>query len=377
VVALWFRQWPFRLEWTVDDRQDDKRSGEQWRSDVAQSMRRLNDELSQEKWRNFSGQMQRVGEQLARGLTQEALYQASRALERAEEKRQSKLDREAYRRTSRAARRAAKQEAKRAIRRATTSPVEGYVSLAAAAVLVALVFAMPQLWWMIFIAIMMAGRGARVLSWHRNEKPAQLNATSTATPAGVDTRAARIDEVCNKLLAALKDAPASVRDFLSTPEATVEGLRKSCQELLKREIALRDLARPEEIERLRQERAGLEARIAAESDELVRTRLQGALAALDNQRAQQAEVLKSANRLEAERTRLGYTLDGLYAQVMRVRTAGAEDGEIVQAGLRTSLDQLREEMNALADAVESVNRVPVMEPDSEPTGGGGRTRVRS
>lgn len=366
-------------EHPVGDRQDDKRSGEEWRKDVAQSMRRLNDELSQEKWRTFSNEMQHMGEQLARGLTQEALYHASRALERAEEKREDKRNREQRRLDSKLARRAARQEEKLAMRRATTSKAEGYIALAGAGVLVALVFAMPELWWMIFIALFMAGRGARVLSWHQQStRSLEGEGAKNAAPvaSGLDSRAARIDEVCNKLLAALKDAPASVRDFLSTPEQTVEGLRKSCHELLKREVALRQLANAEEMERLNTERVGLEARIAGESDELVRSRLQGALTALDNQRAQHAEVLKSANRLEAERTRLGYTLDGLYAQVMRVRTAGAEDGEIVQAGLRTSLDQLREEMNALADAVEQVNRAPVTEPEPSGPGGGGRGRVR-
>jgi len=40
---------------------------------------------------------------------------------------------------------------------------------------------------------------------------------------------------------------------------------------------------------------------------------------------------------------------------MRVKSAGTGSDDVVHAGLRQSLDQLRDEMGALADAVEEVN----------------------
>jgi hypothetical protein len=88
-------------------------------------------------------------------------------------------------------------------------------------------------------------------------------------------------------------------------------------------------------------------------------------------------VSKSANRLEAERTRLGYTLDGLYAQVMRLRTADAGSADLVDTGLRMSLDQLRDEMNALAEAVEQVNQAPVPQSFEAPEVFDGTTTTKS
>ncbi len=342
-----------------DDQRSHRPAPEEWRRDLASSMRRLNEQLGHDNWRDFSTHMQQVGQHLARGLTQEALYQASRALDRAHEQHVSKIERKLRRQEERAAVKAARRRERYESRMRETSTFEGYVRLAAAAVFVTLVFAMPHLWWMIFIAFPFALSGARIVGYHQRSRvslPEKSSVPSVARVADdtVDPLATRIDETCRKLLAALKDAPATVRDFLSNPEQTVEALRKSWHDLLKRENTLRAFANPTERVRLEGERAVLEARVAAEADDVARTRLQGALAALDQQRAQHTEVLKSANRLEAERTRLGYTLDGLYAQVMRVRTSEISD-DAAQAGLRQSLDQLRDEMGALADAVTSVN----------------------
>ncbi len=340
-------------------------------------MHRLNEQLSKSEWKAELGRnMRDMGEQIARAAMQEALYHGSHALDRAEERYQEKLNRQERRRMEKEARRQARREA----RLSRIAPVEGYLSITAALILVGVIVMMPhQLWWLVFIALHLTFRGTRILSYHASARRLP-SLKQGSPPKATDERAGRIDDVCNKLLAALKDAPQSVRDFLSTPEQTVETLRKSCHDLLKKEIALRALANPEESARLDRERAGLEARIAGETDDVVRSRLQGALTALDHQRSQLAEVVRSANRLEAERTRLGYTLDGLYAQVMRVRTADAGSEDVVSAGLRQSLDQLRDEMGALADAVEQVNRVPVPPAPSgmeSPEAPAPRGRIRS
>jgi archaellum component FlaC len=256
--------------------------------------------------------------------------------------------------------------------------VEGYAFLAFAALLVLMAFLSPSLWWMVFVAIGFGLRGAQIIGFHRRKslELSEADAGSDAVQED-DERADRINEVCDKLKAALKDAPASVRDFLSKPEETVESLRKTSLDLLKREVSLRVLISPSEVERLNRERTGLLARIEMESDDIIRQRLSGALAALENQQKQHTEVQRSADRLDAERTRLGYTLEGLYAQVMRVKTADAASSDGLSAGLRVSLDQLRDEMNALADAVEQVNRSSAARtleaPETFESGSGERT----
>ncbi|MFN7133817.1 MAG: hypothetical protein ACK4N5_17210, partial [Myxococcales bacterium] len=168
---------------------------------------------------------------------------------------------------------------------------------------------------------------------------------------------------------ALAQSPEQVRAFLTRPDEAIETLRRTGVDLLERERRLRRLSTPEEDRRLQRERFELEERIRAESDPVTRQRLQAALAALDHQREQRGAILRSANRLDAELTRLLYTLEGLHAQLLRVQSASAP----AQAaeGVRWSIESLRNEMDALAEALEEVADVaprapasPVRQPDA-------------
>lgn len=185
------------------------------------------------------------------------------------------------------------------------------------------------------------------------------------TGAAVDPRGARVDALCGKLLAELREGPAVLREVVHAPERTVEALRRGCHELARRERQLRALATPEEARRLESEREALAARVSSERDAVVRERLTGALEALDAQRRQRAELATAADRLEAEHTRLYYTLEGLYAQVLRVRSADTLGEDVAGAGLRHSVEQLSAEVDAVTQALEEVHRAP-----------DGRTRTR-
>ena len=137
--------------------------------------------------------------------------------------------------------------------------------------------------------------------------------------------------------------------------------------LERREREIRALARPEDDARLQSERESLQRRLAAEQDQVTRQRLGQALEALDQQRSQRASLLTAASRLEAERTRLLYTLEGLHTQVLAVRsTAEAGQEQAAADRLRQSLDTLSSEVSAVAGALESVQAVdagPVSTPD--------------
>jgi hypothetical protein len=181
--------------------------------------------------------------------------------------------------------------------------------------------------------------------------------------AEADPRTARAQAACDRLEAELRDAPDSVRAFLGDPAATVEALRRSCKNLLEREQALRAESAPEVLARLEEEREKLAARIEKESDEPILLALRGAVAAIDEQKRQRDQLRKSADRLEAEQTRLLYTLEGMAAQFVRLRTAGVEarlgpTGELERSGV-----QLKGEIEAIADALEEVSRPagPAME----------------
>jgi hypothetical protein len=68
----------------------------------------------------------------------------------------------------------------------------------------------------------------------------------------------------------------------------------------------------------------------------------------------QRELLRiGADRLQAEHSRLVYTMEGLASQFVRLRTAGPG---AAPAQLEESVAQLRQGIDAIADALEEVSR---------------------
>ncbi|MGE5048092.1 MAG: hypothetical protein ACM3PC_05965 [Deltaproteobacteria bacterium] len=343
--------------------------------------------------------LRRAQEAIARGSTQ----QDQMVREWTENLRSAYPDwgRERWqRRLERKLRRRAEREAKIA----NASLFEGYVWLLGAIVLfIVALSSLPFLWWLIFPAAGLGSRGTRVIARHTGvtrpaiTEPAPVR-TSTAGTVGAptaeqqraqrfgslgtsgrgfgggaqqpfpapgpqargataqqDPRDVRVDAICDRILLELKTAPESVKDIFIKPEETVASLRATCRDLTRRERELRKFLSPQEDERLLRERDALQKRVEVEVDEVTRMRLASALAALDAQREQRAELVRAAARFDAEHTRISYTLESLYTQVVRMRSADSSSVDVAGAGLRRSLDMLSHEANALADALERVN----------------------
>jgi carbonic anhydrase/acetyltransferase-like protein (isoleucine patch superfamily) len=178
-------------------------------------------------------------------------------------------------------------------------------------------------------------------------RPAEL-------PAPPDPRKHRVAAACDKLEAELRAAPSRVRAFLGGSGEVVASLRRTCDDLAARERALRAEAEPEALARLDEERAALQRRIEAEKDGQIRGSLQGAVAAIDEQKKQRDLLVLGAERLQAEHTRLVYTLEGLASQLVRMRTAGA--GAAPDAELERSVAQIKLEIDAITDALDEVSR---------------------
>ena len=293
-----------------------------------------------------------------------------------------------------------RKRAEREARIANASLFEGYLWLLGAFVLfIAAVSALPALWWLVFPAAGLGSRGARVVARHtgltrplpdaadpqaatasaaraptlsgalhnlggirqvldgsalRQPFPG-ATAPATGAPQQQDPRDVRVDAVCDRILAELRTSPESVKDIFIKPDETVQALRVTCRDLTRRERDVRRFLAPEEDTRLSREREVLQKRVDGESDEVTRLRLASALAALDQQRDQRVELSRAAARFDAEHTRISYTLESLYTQVVRMRSADSSSVDVAGAGLRRSLDLLSHEVNALADALEKVN----------------------
>ena len=295
------------------------------------------------------------------------------------------------RRLDRKLRRRAEREAKVA----NASLFEGYLWLLGAIVLfIVALSSLPYLWWLIYPAAGLGSRGTKVIARHSGisrlalTEPAAPQRTAHSPPSATEQRAqrfgslggirqvldpvrspmapgtaapqrdprdVRVDAICDKILAEIRAAPEVVKDIFIKPDETVAALRATCRDLTRRERDLRQFLSPEEDTRLSREREALQKRIEGEQDEVTRMRLASALAALEQQREQRLELTRAAARFDAEHTRISYTLESLYTQVVRMRSADSSSVDVAGAGLRRSLDMLSQEANALADALEKVN----------------------
>jgi len=299
-----------------------------------------------------------------------------------------------------------RRRAEREARIANASLFEGYLWLLGAIVLfIVALSALPFLWWLIFPAAGLGSRGTRVIARHAGITKATVTVdaavpvtsrtpaaqqpvddqsraraqrfgslgnrsssfggvtmrTPTSAPAAgappqMDPRDARVDGICDKILAELRVAPDVVKEIFRKPEETIAALRTTCRDLTRRERDVRKFLSPEEDLRLSREHDALRKRVDTETDEVAKLRLSSALAALEQQRDQRQELARSAARFDAEHTRISYTLESLYTQIVRMRSADSASVDVAGAGLRRSLDMLSQEVNALADALEKVNR---------------------
>ena len=176
---------------------------------------------------------------------------------------------------------------------------------------------------------------------------------------GGDPLSRRLEEACDRLDQALKVAPDQVKTFLSSRSGTtIEQLRATGRDLARRERRLRELSAPEMKARMESDHVALDERIARASDSAVRQSLFQARAALKEKQAHHAELEQGADRLEAERLRLSYTLEGLHAQILRLSTSTSlGSGDPLTSPLRASLEQLQDELTALAEASDEVRQM--------------------
>src|SRR5207248_2189973 len=91
-------------------------------------------------------------------------------------------------------------------------------------------------------------------------------------------------------------------------------------------------------------------------DEEIRRSLQGAVAAIGEQKKQRGLLKLGAERLDAEQLRLQYVLERLLAQFVRLRMAGAGAQAGPDRELEGAVAQLGTEIDAVADALEEVAR---------------------
>jgi hypothetical protein len=329
--------------------------------------------------------LRRVQAALSQGAVQQAqtlqaLVQATglQALDRVNRKLARKLQRRALHDQQRLHHRLLRDEIRRAKHHGEgPGRAQGFVFAGSAVVLAILAITQPHLWWLIFVAFGFSMSAARILSRaHRQPALASdvksegaletvrgpatasepADAKKTVDMPAIDARLGRVNSVCDKLLNEIRTGPQIVRDIVHNPEETVKALRTTCQELGQRERDLRAAIVEADGQRLQKEREELSARIASEKDDIVRSRLESARSALDSQLSQRAELGTAAARLEAESTRILYTLENLHAQILRVRSADSGSADVAGAGLRRSLDQLGSEIDSVAEALEEVNR---------------------
>jgi flagellin-like hook-associated protein FlgL len=269
----------------------------------------------------------------------------------------------------------------------------GIVFLVAAVICVTIALRQPSLFWMVFVALgfgmsavaaftqaargRQAGAAQEALPKDESEttsagKPAEARTAETqvvqppvpppvAEPS--DPKVTRIQTLCDKLLAELESGPPIVREVVTHPQATIGGLRQACLETARRERELRSVLAAQDEAGLVAERDALATRVSHEQDGIVRERLGQAHTALEQQLAHRAELATAASRLEAENTRILYTLENLHMQLLRARSTDIGAPEL-GGKLRDSLRELGTQIDAVAEALEWAD-TPVV-PDKGP-----------
>jgi hypothetical protein len=251
----------------------------------------------------------------------------------------------------------------------------GIVSAVAALVCLVLAVRTPGLWWLVFVALGLGSSAARTFgraAWSRptelaeqagERQPASHTEPSAAGTSGQrqaaeavpaeppDPTVTRIQSLCDKLLAEVETGPPIVREIVTEPQKTIAGLRQACLEIARRERELRSVLAAQENGALVADREALAARLSNERDEIVRDRLGQALRAFDEQMAHRAELETAATRLEAENTRILYTLENLHMQMLRARSTDIGAPEL-GGKLRESLRDLGTQIDAVAEALE-------------------------
>jgi hypothetical protein len=276
----------------------------------------------------------------------------------------------------------------------------------AAVVAASIAITQPQLFWLFFVAFGFAMGAADTMAKVRRFEQRQAEGARSKYPepivsttpvpgvptvlvsppvvepespalAAITAREKRVDGICDRLLAELKSAPPLVRELLRRPEETVEALRAASRELARRERGLRASLTEEEGERLARERSELAERVEASPDAVVKERLAGALSALDAQVAHRAEIATAAARIEAEGTRILYSLESLRAQVLRAFAADSAASEVTRESLKGGLESLRAEIDAVATALEEVHGVGAPASAAASPGGGPTAAARA
>jgi hypothetical protein len=186
--------------------------------------------------------------------------------------------------------------------------------------------------------------------------PEHAQAVAPGKSPAPDAREARIQAACERIEVELRQAPERIREYLGASDPMVSALRATCLGLIERERLLRAESSPDRLAFLDQEKAELDKRIAAATDESVRRSLQQAVAAIEDQKRQRGLLRQSAERLDAELTRLVWTLEGMGAQLVRLRTAGLEAASAPEQEVLSSMRQLHVEIDAISNALEDVAR---------------------
>lgn len=189
-----------------------------------------------------------------------------------------------------------------------------------------------------------------------------------------DARETRIQAACERIEVELRQVPEQVREYLGASGQMVSALRATCRGLIERERVLLAESSPDRLAFLDQEKAELDKRIAAATDERVHRSLQQAVAAIEDQQRQRGLLRQGAERLDAELTRLVWTLEAMGTQLVRLRTAGLEVASAPDQEVLSSMRQLYDEIDAIADALEDVARMePVAPISNEGAGTSGRS----
>jgi hypothetical protein len=162
-----------------------------------------------------------------------------------------------------------------------------------------------------------------------------------------------------ELARVLRDTPVEVTGHLSVALASAAELEARAARLVTRAEELAAYLRSTDAEAVRRQLAELEAQASRTGDEEARTHYRSAQAARRDHLLALADVAGAHERIGANLARIGATLEGLPAKIVRLRALDAQAMDSLSGNVNEELDSFNLEIKSFEETLRSLVEVPV------------------
>lgn len=161
-------------------------------------------------------------------------------------------------------------------------------------------------------------------------------------------------DVQRRINAEMRTVPEYLRDAMHSTWLQVKSVGLRQLALVRQMQSLEDYLERLNIHRLNTQWQELAGKHKAAFDPAARAGYEQAMQSVSEQMENIQELRASAQRIDAQLQTVQQSLEGVYGQVLRLKTANARVGDREIGELTSDLDQLSDQVSTLSDSVEQV-----------------------